>query len=212
MLLSLEMAPNEIGVSTLASYAKLTQTTIKSDEQQDRLHVLEIAARAGTEIASSGVKFKTYCEGLDKFGNAVRIIRNHMKSVPDCKLVMIDYIGLMSLDASQGGKDSLRTYEIGYMTRTLKSLAMELGIVILILAQTNRNNKDNPNKMPGLSDLRDSSSFAYDANMVMFIHCEPESPNAKIVVAKNRNGATGVAELGYNRSMATFFNLGGSYV
>ena len=85
---------------------------------------------------------------------------------------MIDYVGLMEVGAI-GGKIQNRVLEISHMTRTLKNLAMELNIVILMPAQVNRDNKDELNTPFKLKDLRDSSSFAHDSNMVMFIQPEP---------------------------------------
>jgi len=208
MLLSLEMGEQEVLISVLSAISSTPQTVLKSDEQKDREFSIKLAMALRSDLLNEGIKFKTWCNSCDKFGAAVRVIRNHIKSEPECKLIMIDYVGLMSADAPHL-KNPNRVSEIQYMTRTLKNLAMELNIVILILAQINRNNQDPNVKLLGLNDLRDSSSFAHDANMVIFISSLPDEPKAKIIVAKNRNGPTGMTVLGYDRSKATFFSLSG---
>lgn len=206
LLLSLEMGEQEILISVLSSLSATPQTVLKSEQQEHRELSIKLAMALRSDLLNDGIKFKIWCDSCDKFGAAIRVIRNHIKSEPDCKLVMIDYVGLMSADAPHL-KNPNRVAEIQYMTRTLKNLAMELKIVILILAQINRNNQD-PNVKPlGLNDLRDSSSFAHDANMVLFISSLPDEPKAKIIVAKNRNGPTGMVVLGYDRSKANFFSL-----
>ncbi|WP_161630625.1 replicative DNA helicase [Pseudoduganella violaceinigra] len=106
------------------------------------------------------------------------------------KLLVIDYLQLMSGD---GDPRKNRNTQIEEITRGLKSLAKELGIVILLLSQLNRNGANK--SRPQLADLRDSGAIEQDADIVIFVHREEvDNPQthlkgfADVFVAKNRQG------------------------
>jgi replicative DNA helicase len=117
-------------------------------------------------------------------------------------VLIVDYIGLMS------GTDSKvsRAYQIEEISRGLKTLAKELGIVVMCLAQVNRGAADKGNTPPGLHELRDSGAIEQDADVVGFIH-RPIMQNpdigeqwkhyALLRVSKNRQGRTGDVNLFY---------------
>jgi len=117
-------------------------------------------------------------------------------------VLIVDYIGLMS------GTDSKvsRAYQIEEISRGLKTLANELGIVVICLAQVNRGAADKGNSPPGLHELRDSGAIEQDADVVGFIH-RPIMQNpdigdqwkhyALLRVSKNRQGRTGDVNLFY---------------
>jgi len=204
MLLSLEMNEDEITSCALASISKTSLNTINSDIDTNREFVLRLANAARIDLSKNNVQFKIWCTSDGKFHSAVRVIREHIREVPKCKIVMIDYPGLM--DASLG-KNANRVQEIQYITRTLKNLAMELDIVILIMAQTNRENKDEINTPFKLKDLRDSASIGHDSNTVMFIQPTLNENQVKINVEKNRGGKRGCVTLGFDRERANFYDL-----
>ena len=77
-------------------------------------------------------------------------------------VLIVDYLGLMS-----GGEEKQRTQQIGAYSRGLKSLAKDLNIPVVALAQLSRKNEDRPDKKPILSDLRDSGDIEQDADVVM---------------------------------------------
>ena len=117
-------------------------------------------------------------------------------------VLIVDYIGLMS------GTDSKvsRAYQIEEISRGLKTLAKELGIVVICLAQVNRGAADKGNSPPGLHELRDSGAIEQDADVVGFIH-RPIMANPDfgeqwkhyglLRVSKNRQGRTGDVHLFY---------------
>lgn len=116
-------------------------------------------------------------------------------------VLIVDYIGLMS------GMDSKvsRAYQIEEISRGLKTLAKDLGIAVICLAQVNRE-AAKANTTPGLHDLRDSGAIEQDADVVGFIHrpiqANPElgdqwKPYALLRIAKNRQGRTGDVHLFY---------------
>ena len=129
-------------------------------------------------------------------------------------VLVIDYIGLMSgLDARQS-----RAYQIEEISRNLKSLAKEMAISILCLAQVNRASLDKGNNPPSLHDLRDSGSLEQDADTVAFIH-RPIAGNpdlgpdfehyALLRIAKNRQGRIGDVHLYYEAERTFFCELEG---
>lgn len=105
------------------------------------------------------------------------------------------------------------------ISRTLKQIARELDVPVIAAAQLNRAVEQRKPHIPILSDLRESGSIEQDADIVMFIYRESEyhksedpqdwppdldPRQAKIIVAKHRNGATGVIDLHWEETLATF--------
>ena len=108
------------------------------------------------------------------------------------------------------------------ISRSLKGLAKELNIPIIALSQLNRgveSRQGNEGKRPQLADLRESGAIEQDADIVCFIHrpeyyriTEDERGNslvgiAEIIVAKHRNGPTGIASMRFDNEYARFQNL-----
>ncbi len=143
---------------------------------------------------------------------ARRLVREHQ-----VKLIIIDYLQLMS----SGVKTGSRQEDIATISRSLKSLAKELDIPIIALSQVNRNLESREGidgKRPQLSDLRESGAIEQDADIVCFIH-RPEyfkiyenedhkdlRGMAEFIIAKHRNGATGLIHLRFNAEHAKFTN------
>ncbi|HUW64151.1 MAG TPA: replicative DNA helicase [Spirochaetia bacterium] len=151
---------------------------------------------------------------IDDFtGITVRQIRARCRELQFEKglsLVVIDYLQLM-----QGhGRVENRQQEIAGISRSLKGMAKELNLPVLALAQLSRQAEQRKDSKPQMADLRESGSLEQDADVVMFIYREEyynkESDKkgiAEIIVAKQRNGPTGVAELAFLREFTRFVNL-----
>jgi len=125
-------------------------------------------------------------------------------------LVVIDYLQMMT---GSGKRNDNRQQEISEISRGLKALARELDCPVIALSQLNRSPEARSNKRPMLSDLRESGAIEQDADLVMFIYRDeyynPESEKqglAEIIIAKQRNGATGTIELGYVAEQVQFVN------
>lgn len=123
-------------------------------------------------------------------------------------LLIIDYLQLMT------GEGDNRNQQIEGITRGLKALAKELDIPIIALSQLSRNCESRPNKRPMLSDLRESGAIEQDADIVLMCYRDeyynPSSPDAgtaEIIVAKNRQGSTGMARLAYIAPQTRFETL-----
>lgn len=123
-------------------------------------------------------------------------------------LVIIDYLQLIQAE----DRRQPREQQVADITRRLKVLAKELGIPVVALAQLNRSVEQREDKRPRLSDLRESGAIEQDADVVMFLH-RPEvfdpghrKGEADLIIAKNRGGPLGVAELAWLPSRMKFAN------
>lgn len=153
----------------------------------------------------------------DKSGLNIIQLRSRARMLKRQKgldVLIVDYIGLMS------GTDSKvsRAYQIEEISRGLKTLAKELEIVVICLAQVNRGAAERGNQAPGLHDLRDSGAIEQDADVVMFIHrpiqAEPDlgsnwADYALLRLSKNRQGRTGDVHLFYVADQTRFGSWSG---
>ncbi|MCR5225954.1 MAG: replicative DNA helicase [Eubacterium sp.] len=133
-----------------------------------------------------------------------------LKQTKNIGLIVIDYLQLMN----STGKVESRQLFIAEVSRALKSLAKELNIPIIALSQLNRAVDTRQDHRPTLADLRESGAIEQDADVVMFIYRddeynkESEKPGvAEIIVAKQRNGSTGTAELAWIGKYTKFANI-----
>ncbi len=120
-------------------------------------------------------------------------------------LIIVDYLQLMSGGGRFGSSDN-RVQEISEISRGLKVVARELNVPIIALSQLSRSVESRPDKIPQLSDLRESGSIEQDADVVAFLYREdyynPESEKQNIMevfIKKHRNGPTGGVELYFDR-------------
>ena len=125
-------------------------------------------------------------------------------------MIIIDYLQLMS-----GGKgNENRQQEISEITRSLKGLARELDVPVVVLSQLSRGPEARQDKRPMLSDLRESGAIEQDADVCMFIYRDEYYNNesekkgiAEINIAKQRNGPVGTVELAWLPQYTRFANL-----
>ncbi len=129
-------------------------------------------------------------------------------------MVIIDYVQLM-----QGrGRFENRSLELASISRSLKGLAKELSVPIVVLSQLSRASETRSDHRPQLSDLRESGALEQDADVVIFIYREDQyadknappteaTGTAELIIAKQRNGPTGVVKLAFIREFTRFENL-----
>jgi len=122
------------------------------------------------------------------------------------KLLIVDYLTLIKPEDPR----AIREQQVSAMSRALKSIAKELEIPVLCLAQLNRQIESRDDKRPRLSDLRESGAIEQDADIVAFLH-RPQAYNsddspgeATLIVAKHRNGKTGNVRLTWSAQTLTF--------
>lgn len=140
----------------------------------------------------------------------IRTKARRLQSEHKLGLIIVDYLQLMA-----GRSTENRVQEVSEISRSLKILARELNVPVLALSQLSRGVENRPDKMPQLSDLRESGSIEQDADIVMFIYREDmyKAPGAedtgvaKILIKKHRNGPTGDIDLAFEGSKASFSNL-----
>jgi replicative DNA helicase len=135
------------------------------------------------------------------------------------KVVIIDYLQLIHLNKDYGTN---RVAEIEMITNSLKLMASDLGITIVILSQLSRAYQKREDKRPILSDLRDSGSIEQDSNVVLLLNKPDQQPShyqkyekcIELIVAKNRSGQSGSFFMKYNGGLTTFVetNNGGNRV
>ena len=137
-----------------------------------------------------------------------------MKREKGIELLIIDYLQLITNKVKGGNREQ----EVSEISKGLKSLAKELDIPIIALAQLSRANEQRSNKVPMLSDLRESGSIEQDADMVMFIHRPeeygmlmgdgtPSEGKAEFIISKHRNGPTLTLEVGFDGTHTKFYDL-----
>ena len=142
----------------------------------------------------------------------VRTKARRLQSEHGVGLIVVDYLQLMS---GRNSNSDNRVQEVSEISRSLKILARELNIPILALSQLSRSVESRDNKVPQLSDLRESGSIEQDADVVMFIYREDmykgkesKRPNiAEIHIKKHRNGPTGELDLFFDSEKTSFRNL-----
>jgi replicative DNA helicase len=141
----------------------------------------------------------------------MRAKSRRLKSEHGLDLLIIDYIQLM-----QGrGRFDNRQQELASISRSLKGLAKELGVPILVLSQLSRAPESRSDRRPQLSDLRESGALEQDADVVMMIFrpgvYEKDNPDlqnvAEIIIAKQRNGPIGTANLAFLGQYTLFANI-----
>ena len=135
-----------------------------------------------------------------------------MKKLAGIKLIIIDYLQLMRPETRRETRDQ----EISEITRSLKALAMELGVPVILLSQLNRKVGDRPNRRPRLDDLRDSGAIEEDADFILFIYRDeyyntsddnPEKGTAEFIIGKHRSGPTGMIKLAFLDKFTCFINI-----
>jgi len=199
---SMEMSADQIAQRLLCAHTGVDSHRLRrrmlSEEDKQRL----LYACAEFEVAPLFID--------DTPGMSVMEVRSkarRLKQKEDIQAVFVDYLQLM-----YSPKAESRQVEIATISRGLKSLARELSIPVIALAQLNRMPEGRQDKRPLMSDLRESGAIEQDADVVLLIHREeyykPEDESVKnraeLIIAKQRNGPTGLVTLNFNKKLTRF--------
>jgi replicative DNA helicase len=131
-------------------------------------------------------------------------------------IIFVDYLQLLKTPY----KGISRQEEVAEISRNLKALAKELDVPVVALAQLSRQVEKRKDRRPKLMDLRESGQIEQDADIILFIHRpsayklnpSPEEERiAEIIVAKQRQGPTGIIKLSFVKETTAFTNLPPTY-
>src|SRR5660397_256981 len=143
----------------------------------------------------------------------IRAKCRRLKQQHDLKLVVVDYLQLMS----SGKRVESRQQEVSEFSRALKLLAKELEVPVIAISQLNRGPELRTDKKPQMSDLRESGSIEQDADVVILLHREdayeresPRAGEADLIVAKHRNGPTDTIVVAFQGHYSRFVDMQGN--
>jgi len=203
-IFSIEMSKEQLSMRMLCAEAQVDSARVRGgymgrDDWQRLTDAASLLSEAPIYIDDSP----------DISALEVRAKARRLKMEKKIELIIIDYLQLMKTRHSAERRD----LEISELSRSLKSLAKELNIPVLALSQLNRQVENRSDKRPQLSDLRESGALEQDADVVAFIYRDEEynkdinNPNkgkAEIIIAKQRNGPTGVVPLAFLKAYTLF--------
>ena len=211
-LFNMEMGAEQLAMRMIAAEGELDLGKLKRGEldKNDFNKIDEAVARLGnTNLViddTSGMtigEIKAKCRRLASSENGLGI-------------VIIDYLTLIMGSAKYQGN---RQQEVSEISRSLKTMAMELDIPVVALAQLSRNVEQRDDKRPMLSDLRESGSIEQDADIVAFLYRDDyyqlkkgqeetsDISQSEFIVAKHRSGPTDTINLLFKRNISKFVSI-----
>lgn len=204
-IFSLEMAKEQVALRMLCSEAMVNSNSIrKGFIKKDDWHKLTAAA-SNLIDAPIFIDDSSSISVLELRAKARRLKLEHGLS-----LLIVDYLQLM-----RGmGTFERREQEISEISRSLKALAKELSIPVIAVSQLNRTVEQRRPPKPILADLRESGAIEQDADVILFLYRDEiynrDNPSnkgeAEVIIAKQRNGPTGVVNLTFISDSTRFLN------
>ena len=204
-MFSLEMANHQLAMRLLCAEARVDSHFVRTGNLPKSLWKnlgIAVGSLAEAPIYLDDTPALTVLE--------LRAKARRLKAEHNIGMIVVDYLQLM-----QGPKGvESRQQEISIISRSLKALAKELSIPVIALSQLSRAVEQRADKQPQLSDLRESGAIEQDADVVIFLYRpwiysqeEEDEGKAKIIIAKQRNGPTGVVEASFISKYAKFENM-----
>ena len=207
-------AGKKVAVFSLEMSAEqLVERILSSDAlvQGNKMRTGELSVEDWVRIASAAqniAKAPIYID--DTAGITVPEMKSRLRRVKDLGLVIIDYLQLMSSTS----KSENRVQVVSEITRSLKVMAKEMSIPVIVLSQLSRGPESRTDHRPMLSDLRESGSIEQDADLVLFLYRDAyynrdseEQNVAECIVAKNRHGETGNIKMAWDGEHTKFAGL-----
>ena len=209
-LFNMEMGAEQLATRMISSIGQIEGYKMRNGrlENNDWKRVNEAISRLGNS--------KIYID--DTPGMSISEIRAKCRRLASSQdkldVVIIDYLQLISGSAKYAGQ---RQQEVSEISRSLKTMAMELNIPVIALAQLSRSVEGREDKRPLLSDLRESGSIEQDADLVAFLYrddyynkqsaIDEYTSKSEFIIGKNRSGPTATVDLIFKRNTSTFVNV-----
>ena len=210
IIYNLEMNAEQLAMRMISSVGQVDNNKLKTGqlENQDWKKLNEAFSRLGNTKIFIG----------DTPGITIREIRSQCRRIKsqykEIGVILIDYLQLIS---GGPGFGSNRQQEVSEISRSLKTMSLELNVPVIAMAQLSRSVEGREDKRPILSDLRESGSIEQDADLVAFIHSDDyynrqnsiDQFTAKMeyIIAKHRNGQTKTIDLAFKKNTSTFQNF-----
>ncbi|MFA5716021.1 MAG: replicative DNA helicase [Candidatus Paceibacterota bacterium] len=156
----------------------------------------------------------------DKAVVSMRYIKSkasRLKKRGQCGMIFIDYLGLTDMKSENKGRN--RENEVSEASRQAKIMAKSLDVPVMLLSQLSREVEKRPDKKPILPDLRESGSLEQDSDVVMFVYRPeyydipvegddgmPIENTGELIIAKNRNGATGTCYFKHSKNLMKIYD------
>ncbi len=200
---SLEMGKEAVMTRMLSAEAKVSMQELRSGKIQDSSWPRLINA-AG--LLSEAPLFIDDTPGISPFEIRARCRR--LKAQHGLDLIVIDYLQLMDLKQ----RVESRERAVAEISKGLKTIAKEMNVPVIALAQLNRGVEGRSDRRPMLSDLRESGSIEQDADVIGLLYREDyydkEDPDkqghAEVIIGKQRNGPTGTVKLKFDGKFNRF--------
>ena len=201
---SMEMPAEQLTMRMLSSLGGIDQHRVRTGRLQDADWPRLTSALTMLNETQIFVDDTSLLTPTELRARCRRLKREH-----DLGLVVVDYLQLMRVQ----GSNENRATEISEISRSLKSLARELDVPVVVVSQLNRSLENRPDKRPVMSDLRESGAIEQDADVILFIYRDEvynenseDKGKAEIIIGKQRNGPIGKVKLRFLGEHTRFEN------
>lgn len=232
-IFSLEMGKKQLLYRFFSSIADVEMSKLKSanfnNEEWEKILTVGASLNASSIWLddSANLTINTMRAKLNRLNKQIQLANIKEQMQKKIKLVVVDYLQLMS----SGKFTENRVNEVSEITRSLKKIAKEFKVPIIALSQLSRRVEERADKRPILADLRESGSIEQDADLVLMLYREnyykkislkeqknnngsssveneneDENEKAELIIAKHRNGRTGIVNLLFKAKTTTFEN------
>jgi replicative DNA helicase len=205
VVFSLEMSRSEIVMRMLSAEARVPLNHMRTGRMGDDEWERIVRRMGDIETAPLFIDDSPQVTMMD-----IRAKCRRLKQRNDLKLVVVDYLQLMSSPK----KSESRQQEVSEISRSLKLLAKELEVPVVAISQLNRGSEQRADKRPMMSDLRESGAIEQDADVIILLHREdlyeresPRAGEADLIVAKHRNGMTKDVVVAFQGHYSRFADL-----
>jgi replicative DNA helicase len=203
-IFSLEMSKEQLAMRAVSMLSGVSLQNIRhgfvNDEDWEKI------VKAALEISSREIYVD---DNPNLTTTELRVKSRKLKKERGVGVIFVDYLQLLKTPY----RFATRQEEVAEISRSLKALAKELQIPVIALAQLSRQVEQRSDKRPQLADLRESGQIEQDADLIIFIHrpeyykkkpLPEEEGIAEIIVAKQRQGPTGIVKLAFNKDTTAF--------